>query len=132
MSKYKVVWRKTAPYNLKSGDVVIAQPGRILIIDDADDNSADIIMGVKLKKLVRIEEEAPPVVRKKVEEEKEVAPPPKLPVIEKKAAEAKKKVEKPSEQPVEQVVEPVQEVKEDDAAKTEVMDSEETVPTGSW
>lgn len=54
MGKYQVLARVSKPYALSDGDVVTAQPGRVLVIGDHLDNSMSIVKGCRSKLLSKI------------------------------------------------------------------------------
>lgn len=60
MGRYLVLAKVAKPYELKDGDVVMAQPGRELVIGDHLDGSRSIVKGCNSKLLTKIE--APTVV----------------------------------------------------------------------
>lgn len=72
MGRYHSLAKVAKPYELKDGDVVVAYPGRELVIADHLDSSTSIVKGRKAKLLTKIEEpkvvvvEPPPVVAKTV------------------------------------------------------------------
>lgn len=65
MSKFHVLAKVTKPYALKDGDVVTAQPGRVLIVEDANDSSDSIVKGLRDGDLQVVPAEAAPGVKRK-------------------------------------------------------------------
>lgn len=55
MGRYAVLAKVAKPYALKDGDVVMAQPGRELVIGDHLDGSMSIVKGCNSKLLTKIE-----------------------------------------------------------------------------
>ena len=61
MGKFHVLAKVAKPYALRGGEVVTAQPGRVLVIDDADDKSGSIQKGLRNKKLLAVKKSPEPL-----------------------------------------------------------------------
>jgi len=72
MSKYLVLAKSSKPYALNNGDVISALPKVTFTIPDECDSSTSIILGIKNKKLKKIEENLQSIAIEKVAEQPEL------------------------------------------------------------